>query len=308
MKVSTSYLFDQATDRMSIIQNRLAKTQAQMAETKQVLNPSDAPDQAAAIQRLQGEINRQENNASALKLAQSRYQAEEVALSSANDILTRLKELSIQAANGTVSNIDRTAIAVEMSSLKDQLLSLGNSRDDNGNYLFSGTRVRTPAFLEDSNGKVVYQGDQTQTRIPAGVDRTVQYTRAGTDVFSRVVRTDDLGNKTSIGFFDSIDAMITAVNSGDQAGAQQAISDLTQMHDNITLTQAQTGSDQQVVRSQLDILDETTIRLKSTLSGIQDLDYTKAVTQMNKEMMALEAAMGSFSKISGLSLFDYIRN
>jgi flagellar hook-associated protein 3 FlgL len=32
------------------------------------------------------------------------------------------------------------------------------------------------------------------------------------------------------------------------------------------------------------------------------------VTQMNKEMMALQAAMGSFSKISGLSLFDYIRN
>jgi flagellar hook-associated protein 3 FlgL len=31
------------------------------------------------------------------------------------------------------------------------------------------------------------------------------------------------------------------------------------------------------------------------------------VTKMNKEMMAMEAAMGSFGKISGLSLFDYIR-
>jgi flagellar hook-associated protein 3 FlgL len=307
MKVSTSYLFDQATDRMSIIQNRLAKTQAQMAETKQVLNPSDAPDQAAAIQRLQGEIDRQQNNSNSLKIAQSRYQAEEVALSSANDILTRLKELSVQAANGTVSSIDRSAIAAEMTTLKDQLLSLGNTRDDNGNYLFSGTRVRTPAFVE-KNGTVIYQGDQTQTRIPAGVDRTVQYTRAGTDVFARVVRTDENGTKSSIGFFDSLDAMINSVSNSDQQGAQQAISDLTQMHDNITLTQAQTGSDQQVVLSQLDILDQTTIRLKSTLSGIQDLDYTKAVTQMNKEIMALQAAMGSFSKISGLSLFDYIKN
>jgi flagellar hook-associated protein 3 FlgL len=162
MKVSTSYLFDQATDRMSIIQNRLAKTQAQMAETKQVLNPSDAPDQAAAIQRLQGEIDRQQNNSNSLKIAQSRYQAEEVALSSANDILTRLKELSVQAANGTVSSIDRSAIAAEMTSLKDQLLSLGNTRDDNGNYLFSGTRVRTPAFVE-KNGTVIYQTAQYST-------------------------------------------------------------------------------------------------------------------------------------------------
>ena len=188
MKVSTSYLFDRATDRMSVIQNRLAKTQAQMAETKQILNPSDAPDQAAAIQRLKGEVDRQEKNSGMLKIAQSRYKAEEAALNSANDVLIRLKELTIQAANGTVASNDRQAIAAEMSTLKDQLLSLGNSRDDNGNYLFSGTRVRTPAFQVDSNGAVQYMGDQTQTRIPAGVDRTVLYTRSGTDVFSRVVR------------------------------------------------------------------------------------------------------------------------
>ena len=135
MKVSTSYLFDRATDRMSVIQNRLAKTQAQMAETKQILNPSDAPDQAAAIQRLKGEVDRQEKNSGMLKIAQSRYKAEEAALNSANDVLIRLKELTIQAANGTVASNDRQAIAAEMSTLKDQLLSLGNSRDDNGNYL-----------------------------------------------------------------------------------------------------------------------------------------------------------------------------
>jgi flagellar hook-associated protein 3 FlgL len=306
MKVSTSYLFDQATDRMSMIQNRLAKTQAQMAETKQILNPSDAPDQAAAIQRLKGEIDRQDKNSGMLKIAQSRYRAEETALNSANDVLIRLKELTVQAANGTVSGNDRLAIASEMSSLKDQLLSLGNSRDDNGNYLFSGTRVRTPAFEVDANGSVQYMGDQTQTRIPAGVDRTVLYTRAGTDVFSRVVRETNTGT-SSVGFFDSLDHLIAAVKNGDQKSIQDGVGDLSQMHDNITLTLAQTGSDQSVVQSQLDILDQTTIRLKSTLSEIEDLDYAKAVTQMNKEMLALQSAMGSFSKISNLTLFDYIR-
>jgi len=306
MKVSTSYLFDRATDRMSVIQNRLAKTQAQMAETKQILNPSDAPDQAAAIQRLKGEVDRQEKNSGMLKIAQSRYKAEEAALNSANDVLIRLKELTIQAANGTVASNDRQAIAAEMSTLKDQLLSLGNSRDDNGNYLFSGTRVRTPAFQADSNGTVQYMGDQTQTRIPAGVDRTVLYTRSGTDVFSRVVRQTN-GVTTSVGFFDSLDQLITAVKNSNQQTIQDGVGDLSQMHDNITLTLAQTGSDQSVVQSQLDILDQTTIRLKSTLSEIEDLDYAKAVTQMNKEMLALQSAMGSFSKISGLSLFDYIK-
>jgi flagellar hook-associated protein 3 FlgL len=61
------------------------------------------------------------------------------------------------------------------------------------------------------------------------------------------------------------------------------------------------------VQSQSDVLDEAALRFKSTLSEIEDLDYAEAVTRMNKEMMALEAAMGSFAKVSGLTLFDYIR-
>jgi flagellar hook-associated protein 3 FlgL len=303
MKISTSFLFDRATERMSTIQNRLATTQAQMAESKQILSPSDAPDQAAAIQRLKGEVQRQDSHMRTLDVAMRRYTAEETALSASNDVLIRMKELGIQAANDTLSPDDRKGVAVELKALRDQLLSLGNTRDDSGNYLFSGTRVNTPAFAQGLNGSVSYQGDQTQTRIPAGVERTVQFTRAGTDVFSRVVRQDG----QSVGFFDSLDQMIDGVTGSQTGKIQQGIADLTQMHNNLTLSQAQNGSDQTVVQSQLDVLSETALRFKSTLSEIEDLDYAEAVTRMNKEMMALEAAMGSFSKISGLSLFDYIR-
>jgi flagellar hook-associated protein 3 FlgL len=304
MKISTSFLFDRATERMSTVQNKLAKTQAQMAVSKQILSPSDAPDQAAAIQRLKGEVERQDSHARTLGVAMRRYTAEETALSSSNDILIRMKELGIQAANDTLAPNDRKAIGAEMKALRDQLLSLGNTRDDSGNYLFSGTRVNTPAFAEDATGNVVYQGDQTQTRIPAGVERTVQFTRAGTDVFSRVVRE----NGDPKGFFDAIDEMIDGTNNNQTVNIQQGIADLTQMHNSLTLSQAQNGSDQVVVQSQLDVLDETALRIKSTLSQIEDLDYAEAVTRMNKEMMGLEAAMGSFAKTSGLNLFDYIRS
>ena len=303
MKISTSFLFDRATERMSTIQNRLATTQAQMAVGKQILAPSAAPDQAAAIQRLKGEVQRQDSHMRTLDVAMRRYTAEETALSASNDILIRMKELGIQAANDTLAPDDRKAIGVEMKALRDQLLSLGNTRDDSGNYLFSGTRVNTPAFAEDANGNVVYQGDQTQTRIPAGVERTVQFTRAGTDVFSRVVRDDG----QPVGFFDALDQMIQGLNTGQTSSIQRGIADLTQMHNTLTLTQAQNGSDQQVLIAQKDVLEETQLRLKSTLSEIEDLDYAEAVSRMNKEMLGLEAAMGSFAKISGLSLFDYIR-
>jgi flagellar hook-associated protein 3 FlgL len=303
MKISTSFLFDRATDRMSTIQNKLANTQAQMAVGKQILSPSAAPDQAAAIQRLKGEVQRQESHMRTLDVAMRRFTAEETALSSSSDILIRMKELGIQAANDTLGPDDRNAIGVEMKALRDQLLSLGNTRDDSGNYLFSGTRVNTPAFVQDAEGQVVYQGDQTQTRIPAGVERSVQFTRAGTDVFTRVVRDDGEAE----GFFAALDQMIDGIESDSTPDIRQGIGDIDQMHNSLTLSQAQNGSDQVVVQSQLDVLDETLLQFKSTLSEIEDLDYAEAVTRMNKEMMGLEAAMSSFAKISSLSLFDYIR-
>jgi len=101
--------------------------------------------------------------------------------------------------------------------------------------------------------------------------------------------------------------MIESIDASQTQKIQQGVADITQMHNNLTLAQAQNGSDQSVVQAQLDVLDETTLRIKSTLSEIEDLDYAEAVTRMNKEMMSLEAAMGSFQKISGLSLFDFIR-
>jgi len=42
------------------------------------------------------------------------------------------------------------------------------------------------------------------------------------------------------------------------------------------------------------------------MSDIQDLDYTEAITKMNKDQLALEAAQSSFAKISKLSLFNFI--
>lgn len=308
MNISTSLLFDRATESMGSLQSKLATTQAQLAASKQILSPSDSPDQAAAIQRLRGEIDKQANHKANLQVALRHYSTEETALKSSSDILVRLKELAIEAANDTQGIDSRKTIGAEMKALRDQLLSLGNTRDDTGNYIFSGTRVKTQAFVTNANGQVTYQGDQTQIQIPAGIERTVAFTRSGTDVFSRVVRTDTQGNAQSVGFFDALDQMINAVGNGQSTGIQQSISDVDQMLSNLTLSLAQTGSDQNIVQLQMDVLDETSLRLKSSLSDVEDLDYASAVTKMNKEMMALQAAMGSFSKISSLSLFDYIRN
>jgi flagellar hook-associated protein 3 FlgL len=306
MKISTTALFDRATQQMGNVQASLAKSQAQLASGKQIINPSDAPNQAASIQRLQSLLNRQDSYAETLNTVQTRLQGEETALQSVSNALLRIKEISVQAASDTLGPTDRQALAIEMGGLRDQILSLANTQDSMGNYLFAGSRVSQPAFAPDASGALDYQGDQTRMRVSVGDQRSVQINRSGSDAFVRVVRQDADGESSGVGFFQALDELTAAIQSSDRAGMQRGIGEMDALQNGTTLALAQIGSDMNVVDAQTAVLDETRLSLKTTMSSIKDLDYAEAITQMNKQLLALEAAQSSFGKITKLSLFNYI--
>lgn len=307
MQISTSLLFDRASAQMSALQNDLAKSQAQTSTQKQVLTPSDAPDQAAVITRLKSLIGKQDSYSKTLDSVQARLNNEATSLSSASDILIRIKELAIQVNNGTNGDIGRTVIATEMKGLRDQLLSLGNSTDATGNYVFSGTKVRTVAFLENAAGTVSYGGDQTEISVAVGEHRTVAINRPGTQAFVSVVRTDSDGVSTGTGFFQALDDLIAGIKAADSTVMQRGLTEVDALHRGVVLAQANSGTDMKVVEQQGTSLEETKLTLATTLSSFEDLDMAKAITQMQKQMLSLEAAQSSFAKISQMSLFAYLK-
>lgn len=306
MQISTAFIFDRATTQMSNATNALSKSQAQIATGKQILNPSDAPDQAAMMARIKATIARQDNYIKALDTVQARLDLESTTLSSASDVLVRIKELTVQVNNGSQGTVSRAAIATEMQGLRDQLLSLANSRDTTGNYIFAGSKVSTAAFQADATGAVSYQGDQTRMNIAVGDQRQLPLNRPGTNAFVRVVRTDSDGASEGIGFFQSLDDLITAVKDNEKTSMQRGLTEMDALHSGVVLAQADSGTSMKVVEQQGIILDDTKITLKTALSNVEDLDMAKAITQMQKQMVSLEAAQASFAKIAQLSLFKYI--
>ena len=73
------------------------------------------------------------------------------------------------------------------------------------------------------------------------------------------------------------------------------------------LAQADIGTDMSNIDQQTMTLEDLISTIKMNMSSVEDLDYAQAITQMNKQMMSLEAAQSSFAKISQLSLFSYLR-
>lgn len=306
MTISTSYFYDRATFLVTNAQSKVAYTQAQIANGKELVAPSDQPDKAVLIDNLRVAISRQESITENLKTVDRRYAAEETALSSSIDLMLRIKDLALNAVNDTPSPSDREAIATEMAQLKSQLVKVANSQDEQGQYIFSGASVGTEPFAQGPDGRVSYQGDQTSTRLSAGDKRLFPFNHSGSEVFTRVLRTVD-GVETGIGFFDAIDDLIAAVRAGDNSAMQRGIAETDKSFDGLALALVETGADRAAVEFEGNIIDNTLTRLKSTLSDIEDLNLAEALARMNKQMLSLEAAMSSFGRISQLSLFDYIQ-
>ena len=311
MKISTQILFDRASEQMSMIQNKLADSQAQLAQGKQLLKPSDSPDQAAVIQRMKSVMSRQESYKNSLNTLNSRLQNEDTTLKSATSLLVRAKEIAVQAANDTLAPVNRKALASELQGVRDQLLSLANAKDNNGNFLFSGSRSKNPAFSASGPGQTpIYQGDQTRMTVMVGDQRTIPINRTGTDAFVSLTRTTGEGKdkkSEGVSFFKVMDDLISGINNSSQAGMQRGVVEMTDLLNGLTLAHADIGTDMNVVDQQTSVVEDTILNLKSNLSTVEDLDYAAAITKMNQQMLSLEAAQSSFSKMAQLTLFNYLK-
>lgn len=117
---------------------------------------------------------------------------------------------------------------------------------------------------------------------------------------------DDAGAVTDI--INALKApATTAQDKADlQAALAQANSNLDKSLDNVSNSRTVIGAS----LAEIDTLDADGsakgINYKSALSGIQDLDYAKAITTLTQQQITLQAAQKSFLAVSGLSLFALI--
>ena len=306
MKISTSQLFDNSVNQMNRQQSKIAEMQAKLASGKQIVKPSDDSEKSAVIQRLQTAIDRQSVYERSLDTAENRLASEESALMSSERILQRIRQLAVQSNTDTLSVDDKEILANEITSLREELLSLANTQDANGNYVFAGSNVQAKAFDVNADGDIIYQGDKTQTSVDISDQRRLVLNRAGDEVFMSVDREVD-GDTQNISFFKVIDDFAQALATDDEDALNLGLEEISSITEGMGASIADLGSRISTVNNQREILEDTNLRYQDLLSNAQDLDYATAVTKLSSELLSLEAAQASFSKISQLSLFNYIR-
>lgn len=416
MRISTKTTYDIGSSQINSLQAALNRTQQQLSTNRRNLTPADDPIASSrALEVTQSQsINTQfvtnRNNA-------SNFLSQETnALASVGQLIQDVKELVVNAGNGSLTDKDRASLATVLEGRMDDMLALANTADGAGGYLFSGYKSTTVPFSPSATG-ATYQGDQGQRELQVGSARKLatsdsgsaifesnltgngkfvtgadpaNYGRGGTGIISGGTVTDPAaltGHKYSIDFtvvpatagspaqtsyvvtdltlglpvpnpaptpptpyvdgqsisfdgqqfdikgkpanldkftvepsskesiFTTMKNLLTTLRSpGDGPAGQASLNNnlnrahqlLDTSYDNVLSAQSEVGSR----LKEIDYLDsageDIDLQYASTLADLQDLDMVKAISLFTQQQTTLQAAQQSFTKISGLSLFNYI--
>ncbi|MFT5393167.1 MAG: flagellar hook-associated protein 3 FlgL [Gammaproteobacteria bacterium] len=203
MRISTAQQFRQGLNAIQSRQTAAFEAKNRLASGKNILTPSDDPAGTARVLDLQRALalNRQyESNADT---ALGRLSVQEVALAATTDVLQRVRELTLQANNGTLTNAGRQAIGEEIGQRLNEVLGIANTKGANNEFLFAGFSSNTRPFSE-SGGTFSYHGDEGQRFLSLGAGFDVAVSDSGTSVFRDIPN----GN----GVFRALD---NSANTGD---------------------------------------------------------------------------------------------
>lgn len=186
MRISTSQLYQQSANAILDQQAKLAKTQQQVSSGMRITSPADDPVgavQALDLNAVLAQTKLYQENAGA---ARDRLRLEEGTLTGVTDLLQRARELAVQGNNAPLSNSDRASLASELRERLNELVGLANTRDANGEYLFSGHQSRTAPFSRNASGAVTYGGDQGGRYLQIGPAVQVVVGDSGSEVFQAI--------------------------------------------------------------------------------------------------------------------------
>jgi len=185
MRVSTTWFNLNATLQMQNQQGQLAKTQEQVASGKRITRPSDDPIGSVRALELGRALQKTDQYDRNANIAQNRLQTQESTLDEVGNILQRVRELTVQGANGSQGDDSRKFIANELRELREAMVDLANTKDSSDNFIFAGYQGSTQPFSPTSGG-VEYNGDEGQRTLQIGPNRFLTDGNPGSEVFMRI--------------------------------------------------------------------------------------------------------------------------
>ena len=208
MQISTKLFNNQSLKNFDRLNSKIQSTQEKISTGKNILSASDDPIGAVNLSVAKDQkdlLDRFEKNANSAK---SRLGLADQIFNQSVNTLTRIMELTIQAGSGTG---EKAGIIEEINALNEVMLEMANSKDTQGQSLFSGYKTSKTPFEIQLDGKTKYVGDRGKHTVQLSESMKVNTSVDGSTAFMRVKTNDGMH-----GVFDIIQNSINSVKTSSE--------------------------------------------------------------------------------------------
>lgn len=303
MRITSGHFSSTMLHALQKSNDKVGDLMAQISSGSRIQRPSDDPIAAVRLLMLDRDntmLSQYRSNIGALSI---RMQQNESRLDGMLKTVNESYDLMTWAIDGSNSSEDLNAMAGTLQTLKDNLLSEVNARDNDGNYLFSGTLTNTPAVSYDPNAplgqRYSFTGNTDRQQVVIGQGITASANVSGDDIEDIL---NQLDNALALLQDPNVDINDPATNATLTA-AQQAMSYGISL---ISGKIAGLGGAQNT----LDLMDQNHAAMEvsngQAAEMIAGLDYAEAYDRLNNYTVAVQGSYQIYGKIMQLSPYDVI--
>ena len=185
MRVTQSLNQTQFLTSINLLESSINQTQNQMSSSLSFTTASQNPIGAGSVNNYKQALAQSQQYGSNATSAQTNLSTEDNALSQVQSQLQALRNLALEANSGVLTNSNLSAIASQAVQIQNSLLSLANTTNGNGEYIFGGFAAQTQPFTLSASG-ATYNGDQGQRQVQIAAGQTVADGDNGDTVFNQI--------------------------------------------------------------------------------------------------------------------------
>ena len=199
MRISTSMQYRNHLSYLQTANSRVDQASMQYNTGKLFQTAGENPGGMSASMKYESDIASYKQYGLNAKIVADALSQEETALGQIYETMSSIQTRLIQAVNGTLDDGSRAALAEDIKQAQAQLFNTMNTKNAEGEYIFSGAQSTMPTFKLTSDGKYVCQADGSSKNVNVSPNLTVQTTDSGLNIFENVHLAADFSSTTAAG-------------------------------------------------------------------------------------------------------------
>lgn len=280
----------------------LQRSSDELSSGKRILEPSDDPYGTSHVIDLESQIEGLGSYGKAVSDGVAWNQASEGAMGNINEILQHVRELLIEASNGTNNKGDLENIGGEITQLTEAIKQDANTQYA-GQYVFSGTDTTTPPYQAGAEDE--FQGNAEAVLRSIGPGATVQISTNLSAVLG-----DGQGAEDGK-LLDVLRTISQHLNEGTpESRAQLNTTDLKALEggmEALVQVQAVSGSTTNQLHTAAARIESLEDSLNKAVSDTANANIPQVSIEYANEQAAYEAALRAGATIIQESLLNFLR-